>query len=158
MADILFQSTVKTPIGAFFFSHDGSSVVEAGLCSGDKADFLHKDPLSQTVEKAIQSYFYEYCSGALQCLPLRPKGTLFQQKVWQALCEIPTGQVRTYGDLAKILQTAPRAIGQACRSNPIMLLIPCHRVVAQNGLGGFMGKSERISLKESLLHHERCFT
>ncbi len=154
MTDILFQSTVKTPIGAFCFSHDGVSIVEAGLSSDEKAGFLQKDPLSQTVAKALHSYFYEHCLEILQRLPLRPKGSSFQQRVWQALSEIPPGQTQTYGALAKKFQTAPRAIGQACRTNPIMLLIPCHRIVAQDGLGGFMGKSESISVKKFLLQHE----
>lgn len=71
--------------------------------------------------------------------PLAPKGTVFQQTVWRALQQIPAGEIRTYGELASQLGTHPRAIGQACRSNPLPIVIPCHRVVAKQQPGGFMG-------------------
>ncbi len=73
-------------------------------------------------------------------VPLAPAGTPFQQRVWQALATIPPGQSRTYGEVARTLRSAPRAIGQACGANRIALVIPCHRVVGALGaLGGFMG-------------------
>ena len=67
-----------------------------------------------------------------------PSGTPFQLRVWRALLAIPAGQNLTYGTLAARLHTAPRAVGQACAANPLPLVIPCHRVVSANGLGGFM--------------------
>ncbi|MEE9573942.1 MAG: methylated-DNA--[protein]-cysteine S-methyltransferase, partial [Candidatus Neomarinimicrobiota bacterium] len=90
-------------------------------------------------------------------LPLAPKGTTFQQKVWQALQNIPSGETRTYGELAKQLNTSPRAIGNTCRANPIPIVIPCHRVVGQNNDGGFMGKTtgQSLEIKKWLLEHER---
>jgi len=90
-------------------------------------------------------------------LPLAPGGTAFRQRVWQALLQIPTGESRTYGELARQLHSAPRAIGGACGANPIALVIPCHRVVATHGsLGGFMGVTEGdpIAIKRWLLAHE----
>lgn len=86
-----------------------------------------------------------------------PQGTPFQLRVWQALLRIPTGQPTTYGALAKQLGTAARAVGQACGSNPLPILIPCHRVVAANGVGGFMHASAGAALdvKTWLLAHER---
>jgi methylated-DNA-[protein]-cysteine S-methyltransferase len=90
-------------------------------------------------------------------LPLAPQGTAFQQKVWQTLQNIPSGETRTYGELAKQLNTSPRAIGNACRANPIPVIIPCHRVVGQNNDGGFMGKTtgQSLKIKQWLLEHER---
>jgi methylated-DNA-[protein]-cysteine S-methyltransferase len=80
-------------------------------------------------------------------LPLASTGTPFRQRVWQWLAGIPVGESRTYGELARALHTAPRAIGGACAANEIALVIPCHRVVGSQGsLGGFMsakGRSER---------------
>ncbi|MBF0187505.1 MAG: methylated-DNA--[protein]-cysteine S-methyltransferase [Magnetococcales bacterium] len=74
--------------------------------------------------------------------PLAPEGTPFQRRVWKALLDhTPTRGTLTYGALAKAAGTAPRAVGQAMRRNPIPLLIPCHRVVAANGLGGYQGRS-----------------
>lgn len=86
-----------------------------------------------------------------------PRGTPFQLRVWHALLQIPPGQPTTYGTLAKQLGTAARAVGQACGSNPLPLLIPCHRVVAANGLGGFMHASNGtpLDVKTWLLAHER---
>lgn len=72
-------------------------------------------------------------------LPLAPVGTPFQQAVWRLMRAIPAGSTRTYGELARDLASSPRAVGGACRANPIALLIPCHRVVASNGEGGFAG-------------------
>jgi methylated-DNA-[protein]-cysteine S-methyltransferase len=86
-----------------------------------------------------------------------PAGTPFQLRVWHALLAIPAGQPATYGALAKRLGTAARAVGQACGANPLPILIPCHRVVAANGLGGFIHASSGAALdvKTWLLAHER---
>lgn len=90
-------------------------------------------------------------------LPLAALGSPFRQRVWQALTQIPIGESRTYGELARQLHSAPRAIGGACGANPIALVIPCHRVVGTHGsLGGFMGvtEGEPIAIKRWLLAHE----
>src|SRR5512139_1916371 len=89
-------------------------------------------------------------------LPFVPLGTPFQLRVWHALIDIPAGQTTTYGTLAKQLGTAARAVGQACGANPLPILIPCHRVVAGNGLGGFMHSASGapLNVKTWLLAHE----
>jgi len=90
-------------------------------------------------------------------LSLAPAGTAFQRRVWDSLSAIPVGESRTYGELARRLRTAPRAIGGACGANPIALVIPCHRVVGTHGsLGGFMGVTDGdpIAIKRWLLTHE----
>ncbi|MBF0380539.1 MAG: methylated-DNA--[protein]-cysteine S-methyltransferase [Magnetococcales bacterium] len=85
--------------------------------------------------------------------PINPKGTKFQNKVWNQLLKIPPGKTQTYGTVAKKLNTAPRAIGQAVGANPIPIIIPCHRVVAVNGLGGYSGLGG-IECKKKLLELE----
>lgn len=89
-------------------------------------------------------------------IALKMEGTPFQKKVWLALKKIPVGQVMTYGELAKQLKTSARAVGNACRANPMPLVIPCHRVVAKSGLGGFAGSQEGapMKIKKWLLEHE----
>ena len=90
-------------------------------------------------------------------LPLAPAGSPFRRRVWDALSAIPVGESRTYGEVARRLHTAPRAIGGACGANPIALVIPCHRVVGSQGsLGGFMGVTDGdpIAIKRWLLEHE----
>ena len=91
-------------------------------------------------------------------LSLLPAGTPFQLRVWQALRDIPPGHPTTYGTLARQLGSAPRAVGQACGNNPIPIIIPCHRVVASNGLGGFMHAADGapLDIKRWLLRHEQC--
>ncbi|MCL5059524.1 MAG: methylated-DNA--[protein]-cysteine S-methyltransferase [Candidatus Thermoplasmatota archaeon] len=86
-----------------------------------------------------------------------PAGTAFQLRVWRTLMAIPAGQPTTYGVLAKQLGTAARAVGQACGANPLPILIPCHRVLAAHGLGGFMHTSSGapLDVKTWLLAHER---
>jgi methylated-DNA-[protein]-cysteine S-methyltransferase len=90
-------------------------------------------------------------------LPLAASGTAFRRRVWDALARIPVGESRTYGELARSLHSAPRAVGGACGANPIALVIPCHRVVGSQGsLGGFMGATagDPIAIKRWLLAHE----
>jgi len=84
----------------------------------------------------------DYFDGRLTgfSLPLEPLGTPFQHRVWRAISNIPYGEVRSYGQLAKTLKTGPRAVGTACARNPLPVLIPCHRVVGANGaLTGYSG-------------------
>jgi methylated-DNA-[protein]-cysteine S-methyltransferase len=89
-------------------------------------------------------------------IPLTMVGTVFQRRVWDALRAIPPGCTTTYGELARALATAPRAIGLACRANPCPIVVPCHRVVAVRGLGGFGGATggRRLAIKRWLLAHE----
>lgn len=90
-------------------------------------------------------------------LPLAAAGTPFQHAVWDAIAAIPVGESRTYGELARALRTAPRAVGNACGANPLALVVPCHRVVGSRGaLGGFMGAAagDPLAIKRWLLVHE----
>lgn len=83
-------------------------------------------------------------------------GTPFQQRLWRELTRIPFGETRSYGELAKKLNSSARAVAGACRRNPLPLLVPCHRVVAKTGLGGFMGRTDgpALAIKRWLLQHE----
>jgi methylated-DNA-[protein]-cysteine S-methyltransferase len=89
-------------------------------------------------------------------VPVRLGGTAFQRRVWGLLARIPAGETRTYGALAADLGSSARAVGNACRANPCPLVIPCHRVVAVHGLGGFAGDRDGrlLAIKRWLLVHE----
>lgn len=89
-------------------------------------------------------------------LPIRPEGTPFRHRVWEALMRIPMGEVLTYGQLAAQLDTSARPIGGACGANPVPPVVPCHRVVSSSGLGGFMGRTDGhpMAVKRWLLAHE----
>ena len=126
-------------------------------------DFLdHKIPLrapTNTVARHVCVALRAYLKKPRRKfrLPLATDGTDFQQRVWRVLQRIPAGKVLSYGELARKLKTGPRAVGNACRANPIPIIIPCHRVVAANGNGGFMGKTggRALAIKDWLLTHER---
>lgn len=97
-----------------------------------------------------------YFAGKLQefDLPLHAEGTPFRKKVWQALYEVPYGQTRSYGEIARKVDSAPRAVGGACGANPIAVIIPCHRIVGANGwVGGFSG-GNGCATKSQLLELE----
>ena len=87
-------------------------------------------------------------------LPLEPLGTKFQQRVWSMMEQIPYGKTITYGEIAKALSSSARAVGTACGANPIPVIIPCHRVVAANDMGGYSGDGG-VKTKRALLHLER---
>jgi len=115
-----------------------------------------RTPLARRVCAQLRAYFRN--PRARFNLPLAPGGSEFQNGVWRAMRRIPSGQVRRYGDLAKSLDSAARAIGGACRANPIPIVVPCHRVVSASGLGGFMGATagRALQIKRWLLEHERA--
>lgn len=96
----------------------------------------------------LQAYF----DGELLAfdLPLAPAGTPYRQRVWAALRAIPPGTTRTYADIARVAGGSPRSVGGANGANPIPILIPCHRVVASNGIGGYSG-GEGLPTKQALL-------
>lgn len=87
--------------------------------------------------------------------PLTPTGTSFQRSVWSRMLDIPYGRTESYGDVARAVSSGPRAVGTACARNPIPILIPCHRVVGQNGgMGGYSG-ADGLGAKKYLLDLER---
>jgi methylated-DNA-[protein]-cysteine S-methyltransferase len=112
-------------------------------------------PLAAEAVRQIQAYLND---PAFQFgLQLRPSGTAFQRRVWAQIAAIPPGRTDTYGQLAKMLKNAPRAVGQACGANPFPLVVPCHRVVATGGgLGGFsrQGGGFLLDVNRWLLKHE----
>lgn len=95
----------------------------------------------------------EYFNGSRKILdfPVRIEGSRFQKRVWEIVRRIPYGAVITYGEIAKVLNTSPRAVGIALSKNLLPIYIPCHRVIAKDGLGGF---SEGLAWKKFLLKVE----
>ena len=89
-------------------------------------------------------------------LPIDIQGTTYQNKVWSEVAKIPYGGCLTYGDIATAINSGPRAVGNACRHNPIPIIIPCHRVVKKSGIGGYCGSvvGKAIQQKDWLLKHE----
>ena len=111
-------------------------------------------PVLVRTARALAAYWRGPGKRPLPTVPMDPAGTEFQQAVWRALREIPSGETRSYGDIARRVgrPAAARAVGAACGRNPIGILVPCHRVVGTNGsLTGYAGGLQR---KRALLAHE----
>ena len=150
---------IPSPVGSLrVWIHDGAVT---------RLDLPHhaQDDIPESVPSDDEMHLFRLCvdelnayfSGRLQTfsLPLAPQGTPFQLRVWEQLKQIPYGQTLTYGELATRAGSphGARAAGMACHSNPIPILIPCHRVIGKNGsLTGFAGGLE---LKEKLLFLEK---
>lgn len=143
--------SVNSPVGPLTIFADDDAIVAIDWGWPPETD-EPPTPLLERARDQLEAYF----DGTLTQfdLPLSPHGTAFQRKVWAAIAAIPFGKVRTYGDLARELGTAPRPLGGACGRNPIPIVIPCHRVLGMNGsLGGYSGM-DGLETKEALLRHE----
>ena len=142
---MVYYCFCHTPLGRMLLAQEEEELI---LVEFDAAPLLVQ----------AKAQLSEYFAGTRQefTLPLSPKGTPFQQKVWAALQTIPYGQTRSYGEIARQIGSpkAARAVGMANHHNPIAILIPCHRVVGQNGaLTGYAGGLDR---KKALLQLEGC--
>ena len=132
----------------------GDALVSVDLNPAATAMMPARTAAARKAASAIERYFQN--PGKAPSLKLETGGTPFQRRVWRALKAIPFGSTLTYGALARKLGTSARAVGGACRDNPVPIVVPCHRVVAAGGAGGFMGHTRRhaLSIKSWLLRHE----
>lgn len=144
-------ATFKTPFGVLNVAYDEYYIYQSYF--GTNQYVNRSDKMSDLIAEELDKYFSN--SRHSFQLPIKPQGSAFQQKVWQALLVIPSGQTITYGELAKRLGNSARPIGQACKKNPIALFIPCHRVVGKYNPGGYMGQPEALKYKLALLDHEQ---
>ncbi len=149
-----YQAIIASPIGPLGIVIEDGALYRINFLSDETTLQATDDEPTAQVVAQLQHYFKQ--ADWHFSLPLQPVGTAFQQKVWQQLQQIPLGEVRTYGEIAWTLGSGPRAVGNACRNNPLPLVVPCHRVVAANGPGGFAGQTQgrNLSIKGWLLAHE----
>lgn len=127
---------IATPVGPVLLIEADGRLAEIRLAADDAGD-CDGTPLLRRVERQIAEYF----GGSRRRfdLPLTPAPTPFQQRVREAMLAIPYGQTRAYGEIAHEAGGAPRAVGQVCGANRLPLVVPCHRVVAAHGIGGYSG-------------------
>lgn len=157
----LCRYRVKTSLGEFLAGLRGGRLAELELPG--TWELSARPPLLGGQEGAagrrLGRELGEYLAGRRRqfTVPVAPVGTAWQRRVWTALRRIPWGEVRTYGQVARMVgaASAARAVGGACGSNPMVIIIPCHRVVAAGGLGGFGRSRRRLGLKRLLLDLER---
>lgn len=160
-----YQARVKAPFGTLGVRVDGDLVSEIVFLPKSISALTPRNKLAEKAAKQIARYLDD---PEFQFkLPLKEVGTEFQRKVWRAISGIPAGKTLSYGAIAKHIRTGPRAVGQACGANWFPLVIPCHRVVASGGLGGFGSQPEgsaesdgdgeggyHLGIKRWLLAHE----
>ena len=155
LADV-FSAVIPAPFGAVGVRTSDGLVRELVYLPPAYPEKKPDDALAEQTAIQIQRYFRE--PDFRFDLPLASVGTLFQKKVWETIASIPRGEVLTYGQVARRIGSAPRAVGQACGANWFPLVIPCHRVTATGGLGGFSNSDEatgfHIGVKRWLLTHE----
>jgi methylated-DNA-[protein]-cysteine S-methyltransferase len=151
-----FDAVLPAPFGAVGIAVFNEQVsiellTEAMLITG--APKVAENKTVQKISDQIEAYFND--SKHQFNAPINQHGTAFQQRVWQAISAIPRGRVLTYGDIAAQIGSGPRAVANACGANSLPLVVPCHRVVAKNGIGGFMqGNPDGLKVKKWLLKHE----
>ena len=148
--------TVETPLGVLVIMAQEGSVRSIGLVQSG-ADEIAKDSAASNVLRQTARELKEYFAGNRTefTIPMQAEGTPFQQKVWQALRQIPYGETKSYGEIASMIgqPKASRAVGMACNRNPIMITVPCHRVVGAKG--ALVGYAYGTGIKQKLLALEQ---
>jgi methylated-DNA-[protein]-cysteine S-methyltransferase len=126
--------SISTPVGPLTIEERNGKITAISWGNGGG----NGSPLLAEAARQLTDYF----AGARHDfdLPLMPGGSPFETRVWSAMRAIPYGQTRTYGELAHMTDSGPRAVGRACGTNPIPIVIPCHRVLAKGGIGGYSGE------------------
>ena len=127
--------SMTSPVGPLVIEEQAGRIVRLDW---DTAPTDSPTPLLREAKAQLEAYFAGERTRFE--LPLAPAGTDFQQRVWAAMAEIPYGETRTYGELAAATGASARAVGSACGANPIPIILPCHRVVAAHGAGGYSGR------------------
>jgi methylated-DNA-[protein]-cysteine S-methyltransferase len=150
-----FDAVIPAPFGRVGIMLRGDALVDISFLNGGVPLEMPKTAAARRVCKQLGQYFRK--ADTRFSAELELGGTPFQQRVWRALRRIAPGDVVHYGALARRLKTSSRAVGNACRRNPVPIIVPCHRVVAANGDGGFMGKrgGRALAIKRWSLAHER---
>lgn len=152
--DAKFEALIIAPFGAVVISLQANQLaINLLTASPSQENIYSAQPLVKQAYTQIMQYLQQPSSPFN--LPVAVHGTPFQQRVWQAIAAIPVGKTATYGELANQIGSGPRAVANACGANKMPLIIPCHRLLAQNGIGGFMqGKQDGLKIKRWLLAHE----
>ena len=152
----IFSAIVAAPFGAMGVRTESGHVRELVYLPPHYTEKSPADPVAEQAAGQLVRYFAD--PDFRFDLPLMEAGSPFQRRVWDAIRAIPRGSVRTYGHIATLLESAPRAVGQACGANWFPLVIPCHRVTAAGGLGGFANADDehgfQLGVKRWLLRHE----
>lgn len=149
-----YDAVIPAPFGLIGIRMRGGALAAVDLRPSAANSVPLLSDAARKVTATLQRYFSDpMFTPSVEC---DTEGTPFQRRVWRALGKIPSGTTLTYGALARRLGTSARAVGGACRENPVPIVVPCHRIVAAGGAGGFMGDSggRALDIKSWLLGHE----
>ncbi|MDW3680149.1 methylated-DNA--[protein]-cysteine S-methyltransferase [Cupriavidus sp. CV2] len=153
--DSIFDAILQAPFGKIGVRTDGEFVREIVYLPESMRLVEPANAVTQRLARQLEAYYAD--PDARFDIPLAPVGSAFQRRVWQAISNVPRGKVTTYGEVARQIASAPRAVGQACGANFFPLVIPCHRVVGASGIGGFANHDDDgfyLDIKRWLLRHE----
>ncbi len=155
LALLEFAAVIEMPFGGIGVRTAEGAVSEMVYLPASIAPVKPRDPLAREVARQIKAYV-KHPSHRFD-LPLATRGSAFQRKVWEVIASIPAGHTLSYGEVARRIRSAPRAVGQACGANWFSLVVPCHRVLAAHGIGGFGSDDDGfpMQIKRWLLAHER---
>ena len=151
-----FDAVVAAPFGGIGVRIAEDAVAELVYLPASMAAVVPRSSLAKLVAAQLEAYLADFRFRF--DLPLAVRGSVFQQRVWRAIASIPAGSAMTYGQVARQIQSAPRAVGQACGANWFPLVVPCHRVLAAGGIGGFASHADdgfHLGVKRWLLRHEK---
>ena len=144
------------PIKRLFIKMMNEQLVGVSMTEDESTSCSSPD---NKLARALEQQFNDYVVHAHNkwSAELYQQGTEFQQRVWRYLQSIPVGETQSYGQIAKALSSSARAVGNACRANPYLLIVPCHRVIAKSGIGGFAGDNDghAVAIKRWLIEHEQ---
>jgi methylated-DNA-[protein]-cysteine S-methyltransferase len=154
MPSVAYQAKLRTPFALLGILAEDDGVAEIVFLRPDGAALAPRNRLAERACSQIERYVGD--PEFRFDLPLARRGTPFQRRVWGRISAIRAGRTRSYGELARELGSAARAVGQACGANPLPLVVPCHRVLAAGGIGGFAHHERgfHLSVKRWLLAHE----
>ncbi len=152
---LAFDAVIEAPFGGIGLRSADDAVSEIVYLPRSIAKVAPSTAIAREAVSQLAAYIGDATFSF--DLPLAPRGTEFQKRVWGVIAAIPPGDTLTYGQVAKRIRSAPRAVGQACGANWFPLVIPCHRVLAAGGIGGFAhhdGDGFHLGVKRWLLQHE----
>lgn len=140
---------IDGPVGRLALEGEGDTLTCVRWTTADERSRDKAAPVLSEAARQLERYF----KGKLRRFDLRiaPSGTDYQKRVWAAMRKIPFGRVATYGGIAMSLDSGPRAVGMACGANPIVIITPCHRVLASGGAIGGYGGVQGLVTKRKLL-------
>ncbi len=145
------SAILETPTGRLHITATAEHVVAIAWLTSERSIGPTTAPLLIECTAQLEAYFNSRLKTF--SLPLAPAATIFQNCVRAAMLAIPYGATATYGDLARTIGSGPRAVARGCGANPLPIIVPCHRVVAANALGGYSGGAGVVT-KQRLLTHE----